>query len=187
MTKLLGAVAALALLAAVGGDARAQQQQQQQAPAAQQGQQGQQDQITAEDQEFLTTAIQAGMAEVQLAELALEKAQDEQVRGFAERMVQDHTAANEQLMSLAETAGVTPPTEMDQQHQTLHEQLSQLAGEEFDRQYMQGQVRDHQAAVELYSTEATQPSGPVDQLAEQLLPTLREHLEMAQQISQSMS
>jgi hypothetical protein len=52
---------------------------------------------------------------------------------------------------------------------------------------MQGQVRDHQMAVELYATEAAQPSGPVDQLAEQLLPTLQEHLEMAQQISQSMS
>ena len=183
MTKLLGAVAAFALLAAVGLDARAQQQQPQPAPAAQQGQR---DRITAEDQEFLTTAIQAGLAEVQLSQLAQEKAQNEQVRGFAERMVEEHTAANQQLMNLAETAGMTPPTEMDQQHQTLHEQLSQLAGEEFDRQYMQGQVRDHQTAVELYSTEATQPSGPVDQLAEQLLPTLQEHLEMAQQISQSM-
>ena len=182
MTKLLAAVAALALLAAIGVDAQAQQQQQ--APAAQQGQQ---DQITAEDQQFLTKAIQAGMAEVQLSQLALDKTQNEQVRGFAERMVEDHTAANEQLMSLAESAGMTPPTEMNQQHQTEHEQLSQLSGEEFDRQYMQGQVQDHQMAVELYSTEATQPSGPVDQLAEQLLPTLQEHLEMAQQISQSMS
>jgi putative membrane protein len=182
MTKLLGAVAALALLATVGVDAQAQQQQQ--APAAQQGQQ---DQITAEDQEFLTKAIQAGLAEVQLSQLAQEKAQDEQVRGFAERMVVEHTAANQQLMRLAEVAGMAPPTEMDQEHQTLHQQLSQLSGEEFDRQYMQGQVRDHQAAVELYSTEATQPSGPVDQLAGQALPTLRQHLEMAQQISQSMS
>ena len=184
MTKLLAAVAALALLAAIGVDAQAQQQQQQQAPAAQQGQQ---DQITAEDQEFLTKAIQAGMAEVQLSQLALDKTQNEQVRGFAERMVEDHTAANEQLMSLAESAGMTPPTEMDQQHQTLHEQLSQLSGEEFDRRYMQGQVQDHETAVELYSTEASQPSGPVDQLAKQLLPKLQEHLEMAQQISQSMS
>ncbi len=188
MTKPLAAVAALALLAAIGvADARAQQQQQQQDPAAQQGQQSQQDQITAEDQEFLTKAIQAGMAEVQLSELALEKTQNEQVRGFAERMVEEHTAANVQLINLAESAGMTPPTEMDQQHQTEHQQLSQLAGEEFDRQYIQGQVRDHQAAVELYSTEATQPSGPVDELAGQLLPALQEHLQMARQISQALA
>ncbi len=208
MKKLLGAASALALLAAVGAaDAQAQQQQQtqpgqagqQEGPVVIPGQHGQtqtsapeavqeqRGQVTAEDREFLTTAIQAGLAEVQLARLALETARDEQVRGFAERMVEAHTAANQQLVSLAETAGMTPPTEMDQQHQTLHEQLSQLSGEEFDRRYMQGQVQDHQMAVELFSTEATQPSGPVDQLVEQLLPTLREHLEMAQQISQSMS
>ncbi len=207
MTKLLGTVAALALLAAVGTAAQAQQQQPQD-PAAQQGQQGpvviqgehgqtqtsapeavqeQQDQVTAEDREFLTKAIQAGLAEVQLARLALENAQDEQVRGFAERMVQDHTAANQQLVSLAETAGMTPPTEMDPQHQALRQELSGLSGEEFDRRYMESQVQDHRTAVELYSTEATQPSGPVDQLAGELLPRLREHLEMAQQISQSMS
>ncbi len=126
------------------------------------------------------------MAEVQFARLALEGALAEQVRGFAERMILDHTAANQQLVILAEAAGMTPPTEMDQQHQALHEQLSQLAGEEFDRQYMQGQVQDHQAAVELFSTEATPPSGPADQLIAQALPRLQEHLEMAQQISQSM-
>ena len=207
MTKLLGAVAALALLVAIGGEEAQAQQQQQQDPAAQQGQQGpvviqgkegqtqtsapeavqeQQGQFTAEDREFLTTAIQAGLAEVEFAQLALENAQDEQVRGFAERMVEEHTAANEQLMNLAETAGMAPPTEMDRQHQTLFQQLSELSGGEFDRRYMQGQVEDHRTAVELYSTEATQPRGPVDALAGQLLPALREHLEMAQQLSQSL-
>ncbi len=206
--RLIGAASTLVLLVAIGAADAWAQQQQPQDPAAQQGQQGpvvipgehgqtqtsapeavqeQQGRFTAEDREFLTAAIQAGLAEVQLARLALENAQDEEVRGFAERMVEEHTAANEQLMNLAETAGMTPPTEMDQQHQTLHEQLSQLSGEEFDRQYMQSQVRDHQAAVELYSTEASQPRGPVDQLAGRLLPTLREHLEMAEQISQALA
>ncbi len=208
MIRLIGAAAALALLLGAIGAADAQAQQQQQQQPGQAGQQGpvviqgeegqtetsapeavqeQQGQITAEDREFLTTAIQAGLAEVQLARLALENAQDEQVRSFAERMVEAHTAANQQLVSLAETAGMTPPTAMDQRHQDLHRQLSELAGEAFDRQYMQGQVQDHRTAVELYSTEATQPRGPVDQLAGQMLPTLREHLEMAQQISQSLA
>jgi putative membrane protein len=199
--RLIGAASALALLGAlVGADAQAQQQPQQpQGPVVIQGKEGQtqtsapeavreqQGQVTAEDREFLTTAIQAGLAEVQLARLALENAQDEQVRGFAERMVEEHTAANEQLVSLAETAGMTPPTEMDQRHQALHQRLSELAGAEFDRQYMQGQVEDHRTAVELYSTEATQPRGPVDELAGQLLPALQQHLQMARQISQALA
>jgi putative membrane protein len=143
--------------------------------------------ISAEDQEFLTKAIQASVAEVEFGRLAMEKSLNEQVRGFAERMVQDHTAANKQLLKLAEAAGKTPPTEMDQQHQLLHQQLSQLSGEAFDRKYMEGQVQDHEMAVELFSSEADQPTGPVDQLAGELLPKLQHHLQMAQQISQSMA
>ena len=76
---------------------------------------------------------------------------------------------------------------MDQQHQALLEQLSQLSGEDFDRQYMRGQVQDHQAAVKLFATEATQPSGPVDALAGELLPAVREHLQMAEEVSNSMA
>ena len=143
--------------------------------------------ISAEDQEFLTNAIQAGVAEVQISELAREKGQNEQVRQFAERMVQDHTAANERLLSLAESAGATPPMEMDQKHQAMLQQLSQLSGEEFDRQYMQGQVQDHEAAVMLFASEATQPTGPVDALAGELLPALRQHLQMAEEISNSLA
>jgi putative membrane protein len=143
--------------------------------------------ISAEDEEFLTKAIQAGAAEVQISQLALEKSLNEQVRGFAERMVRDHTAANQKLLSLAEAGGNSPPTEMDQKHQAIFQQLSQLSGEEFDRQYMQGQVQDHQAAVKLFGSEATQPSGPVDALAGELLPALREHLQMAEEITNSMA
>ena len=174
---IAGTALALALAGSSGDIALAQQ-----ATTMQLAQAGK---ISAEDQEFLTEAIQAGVAEVQLSELALEKSQDEQVRQFAERMVQDHTAANQQLVGLAEAAGNTPPTEMDQKHHALHQQLSQLSGEEFDRQYMQGQVQEHEAAVELFASEANQPTGPVDQLAGELLPTLRQHLQMAQEISDS--
>ena len=61
--------------------------------------------------------------------------------------------------------------------------LSGLSGEEFDHEYMRGQVQDHQTAVELFATEADQPTSSVDHLAGELLPTLRQHLQMAQEIS----
>jgi putative membrane protein len=172
MHKVLiaGSALALALAGCLGGIASAQQTK-----------------ISAEDQEFLTKAIQSGVAEVAISNLALEKAQDEQVRQFAERMVKDHTAANQRLMNLEAASGRTMPKEMDQKHEAILQQLSQLSGEEFDRQYMQGQVQDHQAAVKLFATEATKPSGPVDALAEELLPALREHLQMAEEISNSMA
>ena len=146
----------------------------------------QEGEISAEDREFLAKAIQAGVAEVQISDLALEKSENERVRQFAERMVQDHTATNERLLSLAETTANAPSVEMDQEHQAMLQQLSQLSGEDFDRQYMQGQVQAHEAAVQLFSSEANQPTGPVDALAGELLPALEQHLRMAEEISNSL-
>lgn len=75
------------------------------------------------------------------------------------------------------------PARMDQRHRALYRQLARLAGKAFDRRYMQGRVRDHEAAVALFAAEATRPRGPVDALAGQLLPMLRRHLELARQVS----
>ena len=97
---LAGTALALALAGSSAGIAVAQQ--------AATTELAQADKISAEDVEFLTKAIQAGVAEVQISELALEKSLNQQVREFAGRMVQDHTAANQQLSSLAEAAGNTP-------------------------------------------------------------------------------
>jgi putative membrane protein len=168
--SIAGSALALALACSLGGVALAQAQK-----------------IPAEDQEFLTRAIQSGEAEVAISNLALEKSLNDQVRKFAERMVKDHTAANQRLMSLEEAGGRTLPKEMDQKHEAMLEKLSQLSGDEFDRQYMQGQVQDHQAAVKLFTSEATKPSGPVDALAGELLPALQQHLQMAEEISKSMA
>ena len=179
MRKELIAAPALTLALAGGCSGIASAQQSTTIQLAQAGK------ISAEDQEFLTKAIQAGAAEVQISQLALEKSLNEQVRGFAERMVQDHTTANQKLLGLAQGVSNTSQTKIDQKHQAMLQQLSQLSGEDFDRQYMQEQVQDHQAAVKLFASEATQPSGPVDQLAGELLPTLREHLQMAQEISKA--
>jgi putative membrane protein len=176
--SMAGSALALALAVSLGGIASAQQ-----TTTIQIAQAGK---VSTEDQEFLKKAIQGGQAEVAISQLALEKSQNEQVRTFAERMVKDHTAANQQLLSL-EGAGGTLPKELDKKHQALLEQLSKLSGDEFDRQYMKGQVQDHQAAVKLFTSEATQPSGPVDALAGALLPALREHLQMAEEISKSMA
>jgi putative membrane protein len=197
-TKLL-TTTALAFGLAYGGMALAQQtppaqqnqqsQQGQQGQQAQTGQQGQtqqaQQDVTAEDKEFFTKAIQDGMAEVKLGELAQDKAQDEEVKSFAQRMVEDHGKANDKLKQAAQSAGVTPPTEVSEKHKATEEKLSGLSGQEFDQEYMKAQVEDHQKAVELFSKQA-QGSGETAQLAGEILPTLEEHLDMAQRIEEEL-
>ena len=132
------------------------------------------------DRQFLMQAAEAGMAEVRAGELASQKASSPQVRQFAQRMVDDHTKANRQLMQLAEAKGVKPPDEPDRAHRQSMERMQKLSGAEFDRAYMKSQVDDHQNAVSLYERQAK--NGRDDELksfAQSQLPALREHLEMA--------
>jgi putative membrane protein len=138
-----------------------------------------------DDQSFLEQAIAAGLAEVMAAQLALDKAESGDVRAFAERMVQDHGQANDQLVALAEQFGVQPPQQMDERHRQIMQQLSLLAGAEFDRQYMRGQVEDHRAAIELFSQKA-QGDSAVAQFAAQALPVLQQHLDLAVQLNQTL-
>jgi putative membrane protein len=141
--------------------------------------------FTEENRQFLTQAIQSGLAEVELARLARDRTGSHAVRGFAQLMVDDHSAANQQLTALANAAGVTPPTQPDQAHQNLFAQLSALSGPAFDRAYMQGQVLDHQQAVDLFARQA-QGNDQAARFAAQQLPVLQRHLSMAQSISETL-
>jgi putative membrane protein len=67
--------------------------------------------------EFVTRAANGNMFEIQSSQAALEKTQNDQVRQFAQKMVQDHTGAGDRLKQAAQ--GQTVPTELDQQHSQM--------------------------------------------------------------------
>jgi putative membrane protein len=142
--------------------------------------------LMGENAQFLTQAIHSGLAEVELSRLARDRTDNAQVRSFAQQMIDEHYNANRQLTTLAEAQEVTVPTSMDSEHQTIHQQLSQLSGTSFDREYMAGQIRDHETAVALYTQQAATDTDQVAELAEELLPKLRQHLAMARRINASL-
>ena len=136
------------------------------------------------DKEFVSKAGMAGLAEVQMGNLALQKAQNAGVKAFAQRMVTDHTKANEELQQLATTKGLTLPTELAAEHKAGFDHLSSLSGAEFDKAYMQHMVADHEKAVADFQTAA---NGAVDAdikgYASKNLPVLQEHHKLAQETS----
>jgi putative membrane protein len=137
--------------------------------------------------DFWTEAAQGGMAEVQLSNLALQKTQSEAVRQFAQQMVTDHTAANNELMQLASSKNVTLPTTMDSKHQSIMTKLQGRSGADFDRDYMKAMVDDHEKAVKLF-TEQSQKGTDTDAkaFAAKTLPTLQNHLQMARSLNDSL-
>ncbi|HVF31294.1 MAG TPA: DUF4142 domain-containing protein [Pyrinomonadaceae bacterium] len=138
---------------------------------------------TGMPKDFWTSAASGGMAEVELGRLASTKAQNPEVKRFAEMMVADHSKSNDELKALATRKNINLPTALDANHQSVQSRLQTLSGQEFDRAYVQAMVADHEATVQLFESQVSN-NGDVEarSFAEKTLPTLRQHLEMIKQI-----
>ena len=133
------------------------------------------------DAKFLQKAAADGMAEVELAQLAREKAMREEVKQFAERMAADHGKANEEVKSIASSLNVQLPAGPDKKHEKALEKLKGLTGGDFDRAYMKHMVKDHRADLKEFRHEAKAKNpNEVTQFAARTVPTLQEHLHMAE-------
>lgn len=95
-----------------------------------------QTQISQLDRVYITEAAQAGMAEIAMANLALQKSQDDKVKQYAQQMIKDYTPVNQELMQLATQKAITPPTDMGIKYQALITQLSKLSDANFDQAYV---------------------------------------------------
>ncbi len=100
------------------------------------------------------------MDEVQLGQLATQNAKSDEVKQFGQRMVDDHTKANDQLKQLAEQKGVALPTELSAKDKSEKDHLAKLQGEQFDRAYMQHMVQDHKKDVAEFKKESTSANDP---------------------------
>jgi putative membrane protein len=141
------------------------------------------DTLNQEDKTFVKEAALGGMAEVELSKLA-QKSENAEVKSFADRMIRDHTAANQELTTIARGLGVDPPTALDPEHEEMRKKLTTLHGKAFDEQYMQGMVADHHKAVTLFQQEGRSGSSvQLKQFALKTLPTLQEHQKMALELT----
>jgi putative membrane protein len=140
--------------------------------------------LSAVDRSFIMQAADGGMAEVELGKLAQQKGASNDVKQFGQRMVQDHGKANKELETIATKLGVTPPKQVSGKHQADMKKLSKLTGEQFDREYAQHMVMDHEKTVALFQQQASK--GQAEELkafVSKTLPTLQEHLKMARSLA----
>lgn len=139
--------------------------------------------VNAMDRQFVIKASQANLEEVALGVLGQQKAQNESVKAFAKRMETDHSKAEQELMTAAQEAGLTPPTELSPEAKATKARLSKLSGMAFDREFMKVMVMGHEKAVRLFTMEAEKGSHPaLTGYAKKSLPTLEDHLKQAKEI-----
>ncbi|WP_137391857.1 DUF4142 domain-containing protein [Rhodoligotrophos defluvii] len=130
------------------------------------------------DREFMAAAIQINLAEIELGKLGQEKAQDQAVRAYAEKMVADHTKANEQALALAQQLDMKAPAEPREKDQAEYKKLQDITSG-FDKAFMNVMIKGHQEAVNLFDAQ-TNAKGPSAKFARNLLPELQHHLAEAQ-------
>ena len=164
--------------------------------------QGQQETATpapVNAQSFINDLAIAGMTEIELGNLATQRAQNADVKAFGQMMVKDHTRSNTELIQIAKQMKVTPPAVLDMKHRELVDRLSKLKGADFDREYMNAMVPGHEEVAAKLRTIGGEPSttargaqsvgtsgsdAALKKWASQALPTVQKHLERAKQLQQ---
>ncbi len=140
--------------------------------------------VNTSDKQFVTTAAMGNFAEISAGQLALTKTSDSSVQMFAQKMITDHTKAQDSLKLIAGQLGLHAPDSLDAAHVQMAAMLSQMSGRAFDSAYVHGQVTDHQNTVTLFQNESGNGSNStVKSYVTTYLPAIQMHLMMADSLA----
>jgi putative membrane protein len=140
------------------------------------------------DLEFVKKALQGSMAEVQVAQLALQKSNNDQVKQFAQRMITDHTKLIDQMKPVAMQVGVKIPSGPDKKDTAEMAKLQELSGPDFDKAYVKAMVKDHKMDVSEFKAEISSgQSQVVKDAASQGDPVIESHLHRIEGIAKDMN
>lgn len=141
---------------------------------------------TPSPESFLTDAAEGGMTEVELGKLAQTKTKDPEIKKFAQMLVEDHSKANSEVKSLAAKKNINLPTGMGS-HQSNYDKLKGLSGDEFDEEFVEDMVSDHEKDVSTFQKVAQNSTDPdVKAFAAKTLPVLQKHLDTIKGIQSKM-
>ncbi len=140
------------------------------------------------DTKFAVAAASGGMMEVQASKLALANSSSSDVKKFAQTMIDDHTKANDELATTAQTKGISLPTSLSNEQQDKYDKLSQKKGTDFDKSYTSLMVGDHKDAIDAFKKEGDNGNdADLKKWAQDKLPTLDHHLMMAKSLDSTMN
>jgi len=142
--------------------------------------------LSEADRKFMQEAALGGVMEVELGRVAMLKSSNDRVREMAQHIVDDHTQANERLQALARAKGVDIPAQLDTKHQKQVDKMQKLSADRFDREYTALMVSDHKEDIKEFRRAAAH-AGDADlkQFAAGTLPSLEQHLRMAENAKQA--
>ena len=140
----------------------------------------------AMDKAFVKKALEGNMAEVQMGQLALQKSNDDQVKQFAQRMVDDHGKMLDHMKPVAQQMGVKIPDGPSKGQVKNMNKMKALSGDAFDHAYIKDMLKDHKSDDSEFKTEAQSTQNPqLKQMVMQSDQTIESHLQQIEQIAKS--
>ena len=137
------------------------------------------------DKAFVRQALQGGMAEVQLGQLAVQKSNNPDVKQFGQKMIDDHTKLGDAMKQVAQQMNVKPPNSLSGKDKSTVAKLSALNGDEFDKAYIKDMVKDHKQDEKEFKQEAENTSNPaLKDLVSKGGEMIGQHLQIIEQIAQ---
>ena len=137
--------------------------------------------MSTQDQTFIDKAYQSNETELRLGQVAQDKATNGDVKTFATHMVEDHQKVSNEMKTLVSERQGTLPPGVDEKHKKMADKIAGLSGADFDKEYMSAMIRAHRNAVKLFEKEADDSTKtPTSMWAAKVLPTLKDHLQMAE-------
>ncbi len=144
--------------------------------------------LSAVDRAFIETTAGGNLMAVELGKVARDKAASADVKSYADRIVKAHMQSGDELKRLAEKKGVTLPSKLNDKQAATVRQMRSMSGAEFDRSYMRMMLEDHRNEVASFRQEQRQASDPdLKTWVTETLPTLENHLRIAQNINSKLS
>jgi putative membrane protein len=145
-------------------------------------------QLSKEDTLHLKHLSEANLAEVEAGKIAAQKAANPEVKKFGEKMVAEHTKMVEEGKQLAQKKGVKPDEGVDGKHKKNLADLNKKSGADFDREYMEQQVQDHEGALKLVQNVAKDAKdGDIKAMAQKAEPHVKGHLDEARKLRASLN
>ena len=139
------------------------------------------------DTEFLLDALRASKAEVRMGELAEQRGGSVAVREYGKKLKDDHANVVRELTLLLEPLNMNVPTEPTAEEQTHYAALAQLSGTEFDAAFVPLMLEAHHDAIEMYGAQThANPNAEIADFAAEHLPSLREHLAIAESLERGL-
>jgi putative membrane protein len=139
--------------------------------------------VESEDAQFLLEALRTDIAEMQMGELAQQRAGNAEVRDYGEQLQADCSSSVQEMVGILQTLNVATPSEPTVEAQAHHDALARLSGAEFDAAFLATMITSHEEAIEKYSAQThANPNKQLSHLATKALPVLREHLATAESL-----